>query len=329
MTDPRGPAGSGTPADRSRGTADAEHAAWARLGLAADGQTHEPPSLNAIVRAGSALLEEAGVPSPDVDALRIAEHLLSAQRLTLVVPPRMPADFPRRFAEAIDRRRRREPLQHITGTAAFRYLELEVGPGVFVPRPETEVVAGVAIDAVQAAIAGGVARPVVVDLCSGSGAIACSVAHEVPAAEVYAVELGQQAASATEENAGRLGLTIDVQWSDATSPDVLDYLDGTVNVVVSNPPYIPPDAVPVDPEVRDHDPDLALYGGGADGLDVPRGVLARAVTLLRSGGTLVMEHAEVQAQALRELAEGTGTLEQVRTGQDLAGRDRMLIARKR
>ncbi|SEE99786.1 peptide chain release factor N(5)-glutamine methyltransferase [Ruania alba] len=313
-------------------SADAEQArahAWESLGLATDGPTQPAPSLDAIVRAGAAILAEAGVPSPEVDALRIAEHLLSTQRLTLVVPPRMPTDFPGRFAEAIDRRRRREPLQHITGTAAFRYIELEVGPGIFVPRPETELVAGAAIEAAQAAIEAGNAAPIVVDLCSGSGAIACSVADEVPGAEVYAVELGQVAASATEENAERLGLTIDVQWSDATSPDVLDYLDGTVDVVVSNPPYIPPDAVPVDPEVRDHDPDLALYGGGTDGLEIPEAVLARAVTLLRHGGALVMEHAEVQAGALRELAEATGVLDEVRTGQDLTGRDRMLLARKR
>ncbi|WP_246464948.1 peptide chain release factor N(5)-glutamine methyltransferase [Ruania alkalisoli] len=285
------------------------------------------PSLRQLVSGATAVLTQAGVASPQQDALALAEFVLGVDRLVLALPPELPADFGVRYAAVVDRRRRRVPLQHITGVAHFRYLELQVGPGVFVPRPETEIVAGVAIDAAAERAAGD--APVVVDLCSGSGAIALSVAREVPSARVVAVELGEEACAAIAANARRLGLEVRVLRADATAPQTLADLDGAVDVVVTNPPYIPPDAVPVDPEVRDHDPDLALYGGGHDGLDVPRGVLRRALTLLRPGGTFVMEHAEVQAAAVRELARETGELQAIRTGADLTGRDRMLLARRR
>ncbi|UFU02142.1 peptide chain release factor N(5)-glutamine methyltransferase [Ruania suaedae] len=277
-----------------------------------------------MVRAATAVLAEAGVASPQADALALAEHVLGLERLVLATAPEPPADFPGRYAQAVDRRRRRVPLQHITGAAHFRYLRLEVGPGVFVPRPETEVVAGAAIEEACTR-----ARPVVVDLCAGSGAIALSVAREVHAAVVTAVELGAEPVATIEANARRLGLSVRVVRADATEPGTLRELDGRVDVVVANPPYIPPDAVPVDPEVRDHDPDLALYGGGSDGLEIPRGVLGRGIALLRSGGLLVMEHAEVQAAAVRALARESGALEEISTGVDLTGRDRMLVARRR
>ena len=281
-----------------------------------------PAGLRELIKAATAILTEAGVDSPDVDARALAAHLLGVDRLDLISPPELTDGFAGRYAELVERRRQREPLQQITGWAPFRYLELAVWPGVFVPRPETELVAEAAIEAARAAGA----HPVVVDLCSGSGAIALALAQEVPVAAVVAVELGDEPIRAIGANAERLGLQVRVVQADATARSTLRELDARVDVLVANPPYIPPDAVPQDPEVREHDPDLALYGGGADGLDVPRGVVASAARLLRSGGVLVMEHAEVQAAALREIVAATGVFTEVRTQVDLTGRDRMVVA---
>uniref|UniRef100_UPI00254199BD peptide chain release factor N(5)-glutamine methyltransferase n=1 Tax=Actinotalea sp. C106 TaxID=2908644 RepID=UPI00254199BD len=275
------------------------------------------------------VLDEAGVPSPAHDAAALAAHALDVDRLDLVLPPPVPAGFPGAYAELVERRRRREPLQHIVGTTGFRHLVLTVEAGVFVPRPETESVAQVAIDEAQLLVHRG-ESPAVVDLCCGAGGIALSVSLEVPGATVTAVDLSAEAVDLTRRNHAANGLPpIRLEQGDATASEVLADLDGAVDVVVSNPPYIPPDSVPTEPEVRDHDPDLALYGGGLDGLEVPRGVLRTAIRLLRPGGLLVMEHAEVQAAALRKAATATSALVDVRTLPDLAGRDRMLVARRR
>lgn len=281
-----------------------------------------PAGLRELIRAATAILTEAGVPSPDVDARALAAHALGVDRLDPLSSAEPTEELLRRYADLVERRRRREPLQQITGRAPFRYLELAVWPGVFVPRPETEMVAEAAIDAARAAGD----RPVLVDLCSGSGAIALALAQEVPAATVVAVELADEPVRAISANADRLGLTVRVVQADATAESTLSELDAGVDVLVANPPYIPVDAVPQDPEVRDHDPDLALYGGGTDGLALPRAVVARAARLLRGGGVLVMEHAEVQAAAVREFVAATGAFTNVWTQVDLAGRDRMVVA---
>ncbi|MBO1750860.1 peptide chain release factor N(5)-glutamine methyltransferase [Actinotalea sp. BY-33] len=287
------------------------------------------PALRDLVRGAARVLEEAGVPSPAHDAAALAARALGVDRLDLVLPPPVPAGFAGTYAELVERRRRREPLQHIVGTTGFRHLVLAVEAGVFVPRPETESVAQVAIDEAQLLVRRG-ESPAVVDLCCGAGGIALSVALEVPGATVTAVDLSAEAVDLTRRNHAASGLPpIRLEQGDATASDVLADLDGAVDVVVSNPPYIPPDAVPTEPEVRDHDPDLALYGGGLDGLEVPRGVMTTAIRLLRPGGLLVMEHAEVQAAALREAAAATSALVDVRTMPDLAGRDRMVVARRR
>ncbi|MPV87780.1 peptide chain release factor N(5)-glutamine methyltransferase [Georgenia ruanii] len=274
------------------------------------------------------MLAEAGVPSADVDARLLAEHVLG-RSLFLVPAASTFADLGEglqaHYAELVDRRRRREPLQHITGQMPFRHLVLVAAPGAFVVRPETEVVAGVAVDAAATVAAGGRA-PVVVDLCTGSGAIALAVATEVPGARVHAVEISEAALAVARRNVDALAPSVDLVLGDAAT--ALPALDGAVDVVVSNPPYIPPDAVPREHEVREHDPDLALYGGGPDGLAVPRAVVRTAARLLRPGGTFVMEHAEVQAGAARELVAAAGFAE-VRTGQDLTGRDRYVVARRR
>lgn len=287
------------------------------------------------LRAAERTLAAAGVPTPRVDAELLAAHLMSADAgrpvsrgevQTAVVLGR-PA--PGGFDELVARRARRVPLQHLTGTAPFRGLELAVGPGVFVPRPETEQVAEPAVAEARAVVARDGAA-VVVDLCTGSGAIALAVAHEVPGAVVHAVELDADAHAWATRNADALaevtGGRLHLHRGDART--ALRELDGTVDVVVSNPPYVPPGAVPVDPEVAEHDPEVALYGLGADGLEVPRGVVAAAARLLRPGGLLVMEHAEVQAAAARALVAATGAFTDVATGRDLADRDRMVLARR-
>ncbi|GAA4416681.1 peptide chain release factor N(5)-glutamine methyltransferase [Georgenia halophila] len=278
------------------------------------------PTWREAIRGAAQVLAEAGVPSPEVDARLLAEHLLGTS--LVLAPPMAEADALARYATLVERRRRREPLQHLTGTMAFRYLTLVAGPGAFVVRPETEVVAGVAIDAAKDVLAAG-RTPVVVDLCTGSGAIALAVATEVAGAEVHAVELSAEALAIASRNIDALAPQVDLVAGDAAT--ALPALDGEVDVVVGNPPYIPPDQVPLEIEVREHDPDAALYGGGTDGLDVPRAVVASAARLLRPGARFVMEHAEVQAAAVREMVTAAG-FSRVVTGSDLTGRDRYVTA---
>lgn len=252
----------------------------------------------------------------------LAEHVVGR---SLVMVDGASAEEVERYLALVERRAEREPLQLITGTMWFRGLGLAARPGVFVVRPETEVVAQAAIDAARAVLAAGAAAPVVVDLCTGSGAIAAALAVEVPAARVTAVELDDAPAALAEENLERLAPgPVRLVRADATAPETLAELDGAVDVVVSNPPYVPADAVE-DAETERYDPDLALYGGGADGLAVPVAVIGRAAALLRPGGVLVMEHDTGQGPALREAARSAG-FASASTGQDLTGRDRYLRA---
>lgn len=280
------------------------------------------PTWREAVRGAATILRAAGVPTPGVDARLLAEHVAGVRPLLLAGPP--DAATVARYAAVVERRAAREPLQHITGEMHFRHLTLHAAPGAFVVRPETESVAQAAIDAAADALAAR-GRAVVVDLCTGSGAIALAVATEVPGAEVHAVELSEAALAVARRNVAELAPAVHLVHGDAAT--ALPELDGRVDVVVANPPYIPPDAVPTDVEVREHDPDLALYGGGRDGLDVPRAVVARASALLRPGGILVMEHAEVQAPAARALL--AADFADVATGVDLAGRDRYVRGRRR
>jgi release factor glutamine methyltransferase len=282
------------------------------------------PDLRGAVRAAASRLAEAGVASAESDAVALAAHALGCSvgdvRKAMVLGAPVPAAYEALVAE----RAARVPLQHLTGRAGFRRLELEVGPGVFVPRPETEGVAGLAIEAARAAGE----RPVVVDLCTGSGAIALAVADEVPAARVYAAELAPEAHAWAARNVAATGLGVELRLGDATSAQVLAELDGRVDVVVSNPPYIPVGMVPVDAEVREHDPSVALYGGSEDGLAVPLAVAARAAVLLRPGGTLVMEHADTQGEAFPAALERTGSWRDVVDHADLTGRPRATGARR-
>ncbi|GAA4345874.1 peptide chain release factor N(5)-glutamine methyltransferase [Angustibacter luteus] len=286
-----------------------------------------PTSLADQLRAATARLTVAGVPSARHDAEVLAGHVLGLSRADVAVAALRGDDvrLDERFDDLVDERARRVPLQHLTGTAPFRDLELAVGPGVFVPRPETESVAQPAIDEARALVGAG-RRPVVVDLCTGSGAIALAVATEVPGAQVHAVELSEQAVAWAAVNVARLAPAVDLRTGDASS--AFDDLDGAVDVVVSNPPYIPPDQVPVDPEVRDHDPEVALYGLGADGLQVPRAVVVAAARLLRPGGLLVVEHADVQQVALLRTLTSSGLWREAAGHPDLTGTPRLVSARR-
>jgi release factor glutamine methyltransferase len=273
-----------------------------------------PAELRAAVREAAQVLADAGVPSPLHDAEELAAHSLGVERRDLWRQEVVGTGF----AAYVRRRAAREPLQHITGRAYFRHLTLAVGPGVFVPRPETEVV----VEAAMAALAG-LASPVVVDLGTGTGAIALAIADEVPAARVHAVEADAGAHTWAARNAA--GSAVDLRLGDMA--DAFGDLDGTVDVVVSNPPYIPVGAVVRDPEVATHDPGLALWSG-ADGLDAVRVVERVAGRLLRAGGTVVVEHADLQGESAPAVFAATGRWAGVADHRDLAGRDRYLTARR-
>jgi release factor glutamine methyltransferase len=276
--------------------------------------------LRTAVREAAARLAAAGIPSPEVDAVALAAHARGTDAGEVRRAMVLGAPQPDGYAELVAERAARVPLQHLTGQAHFRRLTLAVGPGVFVPRPETEVTAGHAIDAASALGP----DAVVVDLCTGSGAIALAVKDELPEARVLAVEVSDLAHGWAVANRDRLGLDVEVRLGDATTS--FDDLEGAVDVVVSNPPYIPVGAVPVDPEVRDHDPAVALYGGSADGLAVPLAVAARAAVLLRPGGVLVMEHADSQGATLPQALRATRAWVEVDDRVDLSGRPRTTVA---
>lgn len=268
-----------------------------------------------LLAEGAGRLSAAGVLSATADARELAEAAAEHTQL----PIEADTETVERFRELVSRRCRREPLQHITGRMYFRFLELISRPGCFIVRPETEMVAGDAIDATREFLAvRGSAR--VVDLCTGSGAIALAVATEAVGADVIGVDCDPQALALARENNARYGNVVQFVAGDARTADV-----GPADVVVANPPYVPPDVV-LSPEVE-ADPPLALWGGGPRGLDMPLALVTRAMELLQPGGILVMEHAENQASALRGAARGAG-FAQVHTGSDLTNRPRWLWARK-
>ncbi|WP_203135820.1 peptide chain release factor N(5)-glutamine methyltransferase [Microbacterium sp. JZ31] len=287
-------------------------------------ELHDSRALRDVLRAAAGRLAEAGVPDPQVDAELLLAHLRDQSRgevqTGVIRGDELTADEVAAYEELVARRAAREPLQHITGVAYFRHLELAVGPGVFVPRPETESVAQLAIDALRAA---GSPEPVGVDLGTGSGAIALSLATEVPHARIHAAENSAAAFVWTRENHRRVGAP-NLRLAFVDLAVAFPELDGTVDVVVSNPPYVPDDAVPRDPEVRLHDPHAALYGG-PDGLDVVRELSRVGMRLLRPGGLLVIEHGELQGRAIRDLL-GEAGWRAAATHPDLTRRDRTTTA---
>ena len=278
--------------------------------------------LSEALALASEKLSTAGVPSPQADATWLLCHILDTDRSDLLTRITFDQDLSSEqleaFLVALARREKREPLQHITGKAAFRSLELSVGPGVFIPRPETEQVVQYAIDYLRQLPMPGVA----IDLGTGSGAIAIAMAIEVPQTKVYAVELSQSAFDYATKNIEANFAAVELRLG--AMQEVVSDLVGGVDVVISNPPYIPDSAIPIDPEVRNFDPELALYGG-EDGLDVIRDISGIAAALLRAGGLLVLEHADGQSDAIRELLLNDGWLS-VSAFQDATMRYRTITA---
>ena len=268
-------------------------------------------------------LANAGIDSVDADVRELLEWACDVTS-QVDLPAALDPEQADKLRSGVGERALRIPLQHVTGRMYFRSLTLRSVPGVFVVRPETEVLAGLAIDEAAAAVAArGEAR--VVDLCTGSGAIALAVATESARTEVWAVEKEPDPFALACLNRDRVGACgVHLVRGDATHPATLGFLDGLIDVVVTNPPYVPADEMPTQPEAA-ADPHSALYGGSADGLDIPCQIIRRSLTLLRPGGTLLMEHSPSQDEALRTYAASLGMVE-VSTSTDLAGRMRFLRA---
>ncbi|WP_166971385.1 peptide chain release factor N(5)-glutamine methyltransferase [Brevibacterium atlanticum] len=289
--------------------------------------------MSALLRGAVALLREAEVPAPEADASALLAHAWGIDSATLsrrrLFDEAVPAEITRVFAELCESRRQRIPLQHLTGIAHFRHLELQVGPGVFVPRPETELLVGAVLD--ELADHHGPGRPFVIDLCSGSGAITLALATESEGVDVLGIEREPAALEWSQTNLGRVSLgesTVEFLPGDATTitqshPELI----GRADVVVTNPPYVPDAAIPRDPEVAEHDPAAALYGGST-GLEIPALIIAEAAALLRPGGLFLMEHGEEQGPGTRELFDATASLRQAATYPDYTGRDRYTVARR-
>jgi release factor glutamine methyltransferase len=257
------------------------------------------------------------VPSPRVDAELLLAHVLGVPRSRLVLAPAPSDDALDAYQAALARRGTREPLQHIVGTAPFRTIEVAVGPGVFVPRPETELL----VDAVLTALP---ASGVAVDLCSGSGALALALAAEAPQVAVHAVEGDDDALAWLRRNAE--GTRVQVVAADVVAGPVLVELAGTVDAVVCNPPYVPT-GVEVGPEVA-HDPPAAVVAG-ASGLGVMPHVIARAAELLRPGGVLALEHDDSHGAAVPAMLEADGRWVEIVDHADLTGRPRYATAVRR
>ncbi len=285
-------------------------------------QAAGPVAVQAALRSATGRLTEAGVGSPRVDAELLLAHLLRLPRGRLATQPPLTPEQATGYAELVERRATGIPVQHLTGRAPYRYLELAVGPGVFIPRPETELIVELAADALTAA-------GLVVDLCAGSGAIALAVANEYPTNRVIAVEADPVALGWLRRNAAERAAAgdrpIEVLAADIGAPELLAELAGLVDVVLSNPPYVPESVrAELAPEIG-HDPDRAVFAG-PDGLRAMPAVLRTAGRLLRPGGLLVVEHDASHGEALPALLRGSGQWREVADRPDLAGRPRFARA---
>ncbi|MBB4855033.1 release factor glutamine methyltransferase [Mycobacteroides chelonae] len=262
-------------------------------------------------------LSRAGVSSPQVDAEELAAHLLGISRSRLRFAE-VSAEFAEGYRDLVARRAQRIPLQHLIGSAAFGPIEVRVGPGVFIPRPETE--------SLYVWAAGKLARgATVVELCAGTAALAIALSRDEPTARVIAVELDDNALSYTRQNA--VGTTVEVIQADVTAPLLLAELDGTVDLIVANPPYIP-EGFELEPEVAQHDPPLALFAG-VDGLAVIAPIVAAAGRLLAPGGAIGVEHDDTNGDQTCELFTASGLFDEVAQRYDLAGRPRFVTARRK
>ena len=266
-------------------------------------------------------LREAGVQSPEQDARVLLSLVCDIEPARLPLLDAVSDEQAEVFESMVIKRAVRMPLQHLTGRAYFRHVELEVGPGVFVPRPETEVMTGWALDQLRPQVLA-MRRPLVVELCAGSGAIAKALVDELPRLRVHAVELSEDAAAWAARNLA--GTSVELHVGDMAA--ALPELNGTVDLVIANPPYIPLDAYEsVAPEVRDHDPAVALFSGD-DGLDAIRVLVKVASRLLKPAGLLCFEHADVQGESAPAVVSAHGTFTAVRDHRDLTGRPRFTTA---
>jgi release factor glutamine methyltransferase len=263
-------------------------------------------------------LAAAGIDSARVDAEYLAAHAAGVDRARVMFSEPDPAFYPR-FRELVARRAQRIPLQHLIGTAAFGPVEVQVGPGVFIPRPETEALLEWAMNQPLPP------SPLIVDLCTGSGALALALAHTWPQAQVVAVEKSPEALVYARRNCA--GSRVELLEADVTVPSLLADRDGTVDLLVSNPPYIP-DGADLDPEVIDHDPASALFGG-PDGMSVIVPIIALAARLLRPGGKLGIEHDDTTADQVVAALDRDGTFGDITARRDLTGRPRFVTATRR
>ena len=277
-----------------------------------------------LLTAAAARLREAGIESAAQDARILLSFVSGIELVRLPLLVELDDDHARRFEKLISQRADRVPVQHLTGRAHFRHIDVAVGPGVFVPRPETEVMTGWAIDTLRPMITLH-HRPLVVELGTGSGVIAKAIASELTRADIHAVEISEEAAAYARRN---LADTL-VELHVTDMADALPEFNSAVDLVIANPPYIPLEAyASVPPEVRDHDPALALFSG-ADGLDAIRVVAAVATRLLRPAGFVCIEHADVQGDAAIEVLVRAGAFRGVRDHRDLTGRSRFVTAVRR
>jgi release factor glutamine methyltransferase len=275
------------------------------------------------IDSAAAVLADAGIDSARHDAELLAAHLTGTDRGRLPLLEAPGAEFFGRYHDAVAARSRRIPLQHIVGTVAFGPVELYVGPGVFIPRPETEAL----LEWATAQRFGG--RPVIVDLCTGSGALAVALAHHWPAAKVIGVDDSDVALDYARRNAQ--GTAVELLRADVGTRGLLSELDGQVDLLVANPPYVPDNLVSqaeLEPEVAQHDPHHAVFGG-PDGMRVIAAIVERAGRWLRPGGLLAVEHDDSTAASTVELFTGTGLFDDIQARRDLTGRPRFVTARRR
>jgi release factor glutamine methyltransferase len=277
--------------------------------------------LRPVVMEAERILADAGVASPRVDAEYLAAHVLGVPRARLMLQPLIEPALVERLHGLVQRRARREPLQHLLGSAVLGPVEVAVGPGVFIPRLETELLLEWGLKAIA-----DVEEPVVVDLCTGTGALALAISASRPDAVVHAVELDPGALSWARRNIAVHGGTVTLHSADVRSPDLLLELEARVDLVVCNPPYVP-DGTAVPPEVADWDPAVAVFGG-PDGLDVIRSVITASAGLLRHGGHLAIEHDDTHGDVVPALLRRRRVLADVTEHEDLTGRPRFATARR-
>jgi release factor glutamine methyltransferase len=293
---------------------------WKHHLVAADGTGLS--RLRCAINSAAALLADAGIDSARCDAEELAAHLTGTERgrLPLIDPP--DDEFFERYYAMVAARSRRIPLQHLTGTASFGPLTLLARPGVFIPRPETEAMLDWATSQCLPECS---AQPTIVDLCTGSGALAVALSHHWPAARVLGIDDSDIALDCARRNSA--GTAVELLCADVTDPALLTELDGRVDLVVANPPYVP-DGVELAPEVSQHDPHHAVFGG-PDGMAVITAVVGLAARWLRPGGLFAVEHDETTSSATSESISGTALFDSIVARVDLTGRPRFVTARRR